>query len=69
MSPRATVPPDDFLLLVGVLPEPLQDAVRELPPGEVLEVVMDLGRPPEARLVGGVAGCPRPPSPARSWSR
>ncbi|WP_051256403.1 R3H domain-containing nucleic acid-binding protein [Cystobacter fuscus] len=55
MSPRATVPPDDFLLLVGVLPEVLQDAVREMPPGEVLEVVMDLGRPPEARLVGGVA--------------
>jgi stage III sporulation protein SpoIIIAA len=48
------VPHDDFQLLVSVLPEPLQAAVRELPPGEVLEVVMDLGRPPEARLTGRV---------------
>lgn len=44
-------PNDDFLLLVSVLPAPLQEAVRALPPTEVLEVVMDLGRPPEARLV------------------
>lgn len=45
---------DDFLLLVNVLPGPLQTAVRALPPQEVLEVVMDLGRPPEARLVDRV---------------
>jgi stage III sporulation protein SpoIIIAA len=44
-------PDDDFQLLVEVLPAPLQAAVRELPPHEVLEVVMDLGRPPQARLV------------------
>ncbi|MFL5348977.1 MAG: R3H domain-containing nucleic acid-binding protein [Hyalangium sp.] len=44
---------DDFLLLVNVLPPALQAAVRALPPGEVLEVVMDLGRPPEARLSQG----------------
>jgi stage III sporulation protein SpoIIIAA len=49
------VPADDFQLLVSTLPEPLQAAVRQLPPGEVLEVVMDLGRPPEARLTGRVA--------------
>jgi stage III sporulation protein SpoIIIAA len=49
------VPDDDFQLLMGVLPEPLQAAVRELPPGEVLEVVMDLGRSPEARLTSRVA--------------
>ncbi len=49
------VPNDDFQLLVDILPAPLQAAVRELPPGEMLEVVMDLGRPPEARLVGRVA--------------
>jgi stage III sporulation protein SpoIIIAA len=57
MSPREALPvsDDDFLLLVSVLPEPLQAAVRELSPGEVLEVVMDLGRPPEARLTGRVA--------------
>ncbi|HEX5744646.1 MAG TPA: R3H domain-containing nucleic acid-binding protein [Archangium sp.] len=56
MSPRdaIAVPDDDFQLLVGVLPEPLKAAVRDLPPGEVLEVVMDLGRPPEARLTGRV---------------
>jgi stage III sporulation protein SpoIIIAA len=42
---------DDFQLLVEVLPEPLQALVRQLPPAEILEVVMDLGRPPQARLV------------------
>ncbi|MET0402501.1 MAG: R3H domain-containing nucleic acid-binding protein [Cystobacter sp.] len=55
MSPRAATAPDDFLLLVGVLPRALQDAVRRLPAAEMLEVVMDLGRPAEARLVGHVA--------------
>ena len=39
---------------MGVLPEPLKAAVRDLPAGEVLEVVMDLGRPPEARLTSRV---------------
>ena len=56
MGPREATPvsDDDFLLLMSVLPEPLQVAVKELSPGEVLEVVMDLGRPPEARLTGRV---------------
>ncbi|WPB74689.1 R3H domain-containing nucleic acid-binding protein [Archangium violaceum] len=56
MSPRdaIAVPDDDYRLLMGVLPEPLKAAVRDLSPGEVLEVVMDLGRPPEARLTGRV---------------
>jgi len=56
MSPNdaTPIPHDDFLLLVSVLPEPLQVSVRELPAGEVLEVVMDLGRSPEARLTGRV---------------
>ncbi|WP_245918856.1 R3H domain-containing nucleic acid-binding protein [Melittangium boletus] len=54
MSPRDTESHDDFLLLVGVLPEALRSSVRALPPSEVLEVVMDLGRPPEARLTGRV---------------
>ncbi|MFB1484566.1 R3H domain-containing nucleic acid-binding protein [Corallococcus sp. RDP092CA] len=45
----------DFDLLVAVLPPPLQAAVRTLPQAELLEVVMDLGRAPEARLVHGVA--------------
>src|SRR4051812_16014454 len=63
MSPRdaTAVPADDFQLLVGILPEPLQAAVRDLPPGEVLEVVMDLGRPPEARLTGRVVRLAEPP--------
>ncbi|MCP3102721.1 AAA family ATPase [Myxococcus sp. K15C18031901] len=51
-SPR--VGSDDFLLLVGVLPEGLRAAVGALSSSEVLEVVMDLGRPPEARLVDRV---------------
>jgi stage III sporulation protein SpoIIIAA len=46
---------DDLQLLVDILPAPLQTAVRQLPSGELLEVVMDLGRPPEARLIGRVA--------------
>ncbi|WP_434388140.1 R3H domain-containing nucleic acid-binding protein [Melittangium boletus] len=54
MSPRDSTPHDDFQLLVTVLPETLQTAVRALPPAELLEVVMDLGRPPEARLIGRV---------------
>lgn len=54
MTPRPSTEPvadDDFQLLVNVLPEPLRLLVNALPSGEVLEVVMDLGRPPEARLV------------------
>lgn len=54
MTPRADAVADDFQLLVSVLPEPLQAAVRALPPQQVLEVVMDLGRPPEARMVDRV---------------
>ncbi|MBF5045657.1 AAA family ATPase [Aggregicoccus sp. 17bor-14] len=53
-SPAAAVRSEDFALLVAVLPPPLQAAVNALPEAELLEVVMDLGRPPEARLVGGV---------------
>lgn len=44
----------DFLLLVEVLPEELRAVVRELAPEQVLEVVLDLGRVPEARLVDRV---------------
>ena len=55
MPDASASPPDDFLLLVGVLPEPLRAAVQQMPASEVLEVVMDLGRPPEARLTTGVA--------------
>ncbi|NTX07374.1 AAA family ATPase, partial [Myxococcus sp. CA040A] len=45
---------DDFLLLVDVLPEGLREGVRALAVSGVLEVVLDLGRAPEARLVDRV---------------
>ena len=41
---------DDLELLIGFLPRSLQDALASLPPEELLEVVMDVGRPPQARL-------------------
>ncbi|HET9450419.1 MAG TPA: AAA family ATPase, partial [Aggregicoccus sp.] len=53
-APAAAAPSEDFALLVAVLPAPLQAAVQQLPEAELLEVVMDLGRPPEARLLGRV---------------
>ncbi|AKF87305.1 hypothetical protein MFUL124B02_41015 [Myxococcus fulvus 124B02] len=53
-SPRVDAVADDFLLLVEVLPEGLRAVVGALAPSEVLEVVLDLGRVPEARLVDRV---------------
>ena len=41
---------DDIHLLVATLPENLQTALLKLPLDELIEVVMDLGRPPEARF-------------------
>ena len=43
---------DDLALLIETLPENLQQALKILPRDELLEVVMDLGRPPQARLPG-----------------
>jgi stage III sporulation protein SpoIIIAA len=43
---------DDLHLLEAVLPPALQTALAELPRLELLEIVMDLGRPAEARLAG-----------------
>lgn len=43
---------DDLSLLISTLPESLQAALDKLPRAELLEVIMDLGRPPEARLPG-----------------
>jgi len=40
----------DLRLLIRILPKPLQEAIDSLPHGELLEVVLDLGRLPEARL-------------------
>src|SRR6266702_2091479 len=43
-------PIDDIHLLVATLPESLQTALLKLPLDELIEVVMDLGRAPEARF-------------------
>ncbi|NNM98002.1 MAG: AAA family ATPase [Candidatus Dormibacteraeota bacterium] len=45
---------EELELLVGTLPAPLRDAVHALPEdaGDLLEIVLDLGREPEARFEG-----------------
>lgn len=53
LSPRPSYD-DELRMLVQVLPEPLQDAMAEIAPGDLLEIVMDLGRLPEARTAAGV---------------
>jgi stage III sporulation protein SpoIIIAA len=42
---------DDLDLLLAALPEALRRRMSALPRSDLLEVVLDLGRPPEARLV------------------
>ena len=44
---------DDLDLLITALPATLQAAVRDIPPPSLLEIVLDLGRAPQARLVTG----------------
>jgi stage III sporulation protein SpoIIIAA len=41
---------DDLALLIGFLPVSLQHALASIPCEDLLEVVMDVGRPPQARL-------------------
>ena len=45
---------EELELLVGTLPAPLRDAIHALPDdaGDLLEIVLDLGREPEARFEG-----------------
>jgi len=43
---------DDLGLLVETLPADLQDSLRRMPHADLLEVVMDLGRRPQARFPG-----------------
>jgi stage III sporulation protein SpoIIIAA len=43
-------PGTELDLLIDVLPAPLRDSVRALPGDRLLEIVLDLGRAPEARL-------------------
>jgi stage III sporulation protein SpoIIIAA len=47
-------PTDDLDALLRLLPPTLQSKARAVSPDELLEVVLDLGRPPQARLVNGV---------------
>ncbi|RNC65834.1 MAG: AAA family ATPase, partial [Desulfuromonadales bacterium] len=48
---KKNVPPlGDTLLLVATLPGEIQAALHRLPLDQLLEVVMDLGRLPEARF-------------------
>lgn len=41
---------DDLQQLLDVLPEPLHGRASRLPEAELVEMVLDLGRPPQARL-------------------
>jgi stage III sporulation protein SpoIIIAA len=43
-------PSDDVHLLIAILPEDLRHAAADLPAESLMEIVMDLGRPPEARF-------------------
>jgi stage III sporulation protein SpoIIIAA len=51
---KAAPPVEDIHLLVATLPVALQTALHKLPLDQLLEVVMDLGRPPEARFADKV---------------
>jgi stage III sporulation protein SpoIIIAA len=46
---------EETRVLIEVLPEPFGAAAAALDTGDLLEIVMDLGRPAEARLPGRVA--------------
>ena len=52
VTPRAPDPEAELSALIAVLPTSLQERVRALPAAELLEIILDLGRPPEARLGG-----------------
>lgn len=45
---------DDLARLLAILPPPLQRAAADLPPGDLVEIVLDLGRRPQARLTDAV---------------
>jgi stage III sporulation protein SpoIIIAA len=63
MEPAATVLPDDDLAqLLAVLPPELRDRLASHPDLDtLLEVVLDLGRPPEARFAGSTLELGRAP--------
>jgi stage III sporulation protein SpoIIIAA len=43
---------DDLHLLIATLPQSLQEALEAMPQKDLLEIIMDLGRPPQARFPG-----------------
>ena len=47
---KPVLPDEDTQLLVATLPAELQTALQDLPLEALIEVVMDLGRPPQARF-------------------
>ncbi len=51
---KATIAVDDIHLLVAILPASLQTALNDMELEQLIEVVMDLGRPPEARFPDSV---------------
>jgi stage III sporulation protein SpoIIIAA len=53
MTPKTLT--DDLDRLVAVLPAALEDALQAYEPDTLLEIVMDLGRPPQARFPGRAA--------------
>ncbi len=54
-TPPTTGRDDDVGVLVSVLPAYLQEALRPLALDQLLEIIMDLGRPAEARFPGSAA--------------
>ncbi len=51
---KTSVAVDDTHLLVAILPASLQTALNDMKLEQLIEVVMDLGRPPEARFPDSV---------------
>ena len=52
--PKRSIAVDDIHLLVAILPARLQTALNDMQLEQLIEVVMDLGRPPEARFPDSV---------------
>lgn len=59
--PSTPNPPDDLSLLLAVLPERFRRSLRRQATDTLVEVVMDLGRPAQARFDQGVAQLGRVP--------
>ncbi len=52
---------DDIQLVIATLPEPLQPVLGALPGHSLLEVIMDLGRPAQARVLEGAVALSEAP--------